>query len=224
MLTFTLFHVSRQEFLPGQILELRLPTPHLQKYSRGLARTTKLSAEAHHKLVKLREVLCSQCPYLACCAVQKPCWLVAELLHGTVELQTRAHAFVEHLFEWGREKHFSELSSRFACFFGWEILEDARWFWREYRGGEGFVYRVKPAVEGVRFHRGDMKWLDCLLLDVQKIQERARAYWRGEMCLEPCGGRWEVLVPCDLVVLEEVPMRGDHGPPEAEGSPQDGIG
>ena len=206
MLTFTLFHVSRQEFLPGQILELRLPTPHLQKYSRGLARTTKLSAEAHHKLVKLREVLCSQCPHLACCAVQKPCWLVAELLHGTVELQTRAHAFVEHLFEWEREKHFSELPSRFDCFFCWESLEDAWWFWREYRGGEGFVYRVKPAVEGVRLHRGDMKWLDCLVLSVGEIQERASAYWRGEICQDPGGGRWEVLVPCDLVVLEEVPI------------------
>jgi len=153
-----------------------------------------------------------------------PCLLMAEMLHDIVEMKHRAHEFVEHLFEWERNQHFPELPSRFACFFCWESLEDARWFWREYRGGEGFVYRVKPAVEGVRLHRGDMKWLDCLVLSVRELQERASAYWRGEICPDPGGGRWEVLVPCDLVVLEEVPMRGDHGPPEAEGSPQDGIG
>jgi len=212
MLTSALFHVSPQKFAPGQILELRRPTPHFQNYTRGFARTLELSTEVHHELVELRKVLCSQCFYQAWCLVKTPCLPVT---HFIVEMKHRAHEFVEHLFECERKQHFRELPSRFACFFCWESLEAARWFWQEYRGGEGFVYRVKPAVEGARLHRGDMKWLDCLVRSVQEIQKRATAYWRGEMCPDPGGGKWEVLVPCDLVVIEEVPMRGDHGLPEA---------
>ena len=211
----TLFHVSPQKFVPGQILELRRPTPHFQKYTRGFAPAAGLSPEALRILAELREHRWAQCPYRARCWAKKTCRLVAGMLYDIVELLTRAHAFVEHLFDREREKHFSELPSRFTCFFCWESLEAARWFWQEYRGGEGFVYRVKPAVEDARFHRGDMKWLDCLMLSVEEIQKRAAAYWRGEMCPDPGGGKWEVLGPCDLVVLEEVPMRGDHGLPEA---------
>ena len=225
MITLVLLHVSHEMFAPGQILKLSSPTPHLQKYTRGFARATELSAEARHKFAKLREGRCSRCLYNSSCWINRskePCSLVKEVLHALEEMCHRAHEFVEHLFEWERMQHFPNLPSRFACFFCWERLEDALWFRREYRGGQGFVYRVQPAEYGVRLHRGDMKWLDCLMHDVQKIRKRACVYWRGEMCPDHGGGKWEVLVPCDLVVLEEVRFVGNSGPAEGGASPWNG--
>jgi len=220
----TLFHVSSHKLRPNNVLRLVLPTPHFKNYTRGFALASLLASEATilSVLAELRNHHCMQCPDQTTCPASKPCLLVADILYSSQEFHHRAHQFVEHLFEWERERCFHELPSRFACFFCWERLEDALWFRREYRGGQGFVYRVRPAEDGVQIHRGDMKWLDCLMHDVQEIQQRARAYWRGEMCPDHGGGKWEVLVPCDLVVLEEVRFVGNSRPAEGGASPWNG--
>jgi hypothetical protein len=42
------------------------------------------------------------------------------------------------------------------------------------------------------------------------------------MCPDHGGGKWEVLVPCDLVVLEEVQFVGNSELPEGGASPWKG--
>ena len=88
--------------------------------------------------------------------------------------------------------------------FCWESLDDAKWFRDHLRNGKGHIYFVSPVDPRAIIHRGDTRWLDCLLESVPTIQKRGRAYWEGKPCPDPGGGRWELLIPCDLKVLDRI--------------------
>ena len=195
------YHVSTEAPSDG-LFKLVIPTLHAISYMRASFKVTELSERSSQLLAKAKDQFCMSCKARSHCSAYGPCWLVAELLHSCDELQHRAQMFVEHLFEWERRENFSHLPSRFEVLFCWESLEDADWFRKKMRGGKGHIYLVSPVESDIVIHRGDQKWLDCLLESVQTIRKRARAYWNGKRFLGSGGGRWEMLVPCDLKVLD----------------------
>lgn len=202
----SLFHVSPRPLQTG-ILKLGQPTSHFRTYTRGFECSPVLGNEGLEIPPTLQEQYCFRCRKRPSCHANGPCVAVAELLLGNSELHHRAHEFVEHLFEWLRKQQFSHLPSRFNSFFCWEHPDDARWFREKFRNGQGYIYEVAPSLADTLLHRGDMKWLDCLLKeDVPTMERRARAYWGRLPCPDPGGGRWEILVPCDLIVTDEITL------------------
>jgi len=193
------FHVTEKVPDSG-FFKLVIPTYHEVIHTRAFAKAATLSKRA----LQIFKATCACCGSKAYCPACNPCKLVAELLHSCDELNHRAEQFVEHLFEWERHMHFPHLPSRFKVLFCWESLDDAKWFRDHLRNGKGHIYFVSPVDPRAIIHRGDTRWLDCLLESVPTIQKRARAYWEGKPCPDPGGGRWELLIPCDLKVLDRI--------------------
>jgi len=198
------YHVSDQK-PDGGFFRLVKPTFHSQKYkAKCIPRQVAVSSADRDLLLNVTRQVCGQCPKRFTCPTLSGCALQNEILAMMAAFRHRAHQFVEHLFEGERRKSFSHLPSRFESMFCWESLDDANWFRDSLRAGKGNVYLVIPIQADIVTHRGDIRWLDCLWNSVPAILQRAKAYWNGEPCPDSGGGRWEVLVPCDLKVLDRI--------------------
>lgn len=198
------FYVSPQRLPVGQALRLAHPTSHKQSSDRKLSLESKLG-EAGQNILHCHLKHCGDfCALAANCPARQPCEILQFIANTLTELHHRANQLVEHIFEFERREHFPDLPSRFSVFFCWETLDHAKWFWDTYRKRKGYIYEVAPAKEDVPIHRGDMKWLDCLVLDIPTIQVRAHAYWSGQPYSEKGGEKWELLVQGDLFICREL--------------------
>lgn len=204
------YHVTQKEPHEG-LFRLAIPTYHAEAHMQGIDKEAYLRSIAKVRTPSSRELelfrlICGPCPVKQHCLVHNTyhCHLVTHLLSKIEWLNHRAQQFVEYIFECERQAHFPHLPSRFNVLFCWESLDDAKWFREQLRGGKGHIYEVTPKEPNITIHRGDIQWLNCLLSPVQEIHRRAHAYWNGECCGEPGGGRCEILVPDDLRVLRKI--------------------
>lgn len=95
--------------------------------------------------------------------------------------------------------------SRAQAMFGWETIEDARWFRSRYGHGSAPIWEVE-AAEGFR---ADPRWL-TLRGSALVTWHAASSYWLGEAVdgywseLAGAGLQWEILMPLPVLPVRSV--------------------
>lgn len=115
------------------------------------------------------------------------------------DADTAGQVLFETVFEMVRIAEFPEMPSRFESVFVWEQLGWAR----GYHNGAPYadLYEVRVA-EQQKLHRGDFGLCTNYHLPetMEKMRERARRYWRGEM-----DGKYETLIEGRIEILRRLP-------------------
>ncbi len=103
---------------------------------------------------------------------------------------------IESTFELVRLWRFPDKPSRFISFYGCETFEEAQTFKQNYRGGNGFIFKVSAES----YFKADMSLLmtGASVITNYFFEEK---YWKGESGKNPF---WEVLMRGPVTILSKV--------------------
>lgn len=188
----TIFHVTKDKHSVGSLIRIRGQSHHTVMHHRGLKLCDPNKVPARPELGRDPN---TDYPFAD---PQKQ--LLVVFKHNWDENRFRAQQLVEHLFEDVRQREFRRKPSRFQSLFAFESVQDAKRFKHNYNRLHHYIYEVE-IIERAKTHKGDMHWLDCAALSFDEIEERARAYWRGQSSEAPF---WEWLIEGSVKVTRIV--------------------
>ncbi|MFH1933719.1 MAG: DUF2441 domain-containing protein [Pseudomonadota bacterium] len=106
---------------------------------------------------------------------------------------------LEILFEYIRQAHFPDKTSRFQAMFAFETENSALEFKNKYCSNQGSIWRIQSD----QYFKGNMKLLK-LGGSILMTSYFAHEYWRGNAGPEDIGNFWEILLFPPIQILNRI--------------------